>query len=115
MFGCRPGVQFTIPLNAVFYLCLLSNTLAASLAPIQDCDEVFNYWEPTHYLDHGYGLQTWEYSPQYSIRSWLYIAFHAIIGKASAVVSRTKAAEFYFIRLGLAFLCAACETRLFSA
>lgn len=47
---------------------------------MQDCDETFNYWEPTHYLSHGYGLQTWEYSPEYGIRSWLYIGLHAVIG-----------------------------------
>lgn len=54
--------------------------MAALFAPIQDCDETFNYWEPAHYLSHGYGLQTWEYSPEYAIRSWLYIVLHAIPG-----------------------------------
>lgn len=28
---------------------------------VHDCDEVFNYWEPLHYVLHGYGMQTWEY------------------------------------------------------
>lgn len=28
---------------------------------ISDCDEVFNYWEPLHFMQHGRGLQTWEY------------------------------------------------------
>jgi hypothetical protein len=28
---------------------------------IHDCDEVFNFWEPLHYLLYGYGKQTWEY------------------------------------------------------
>ncbi|KLJ09366.1 alpha-1,2-mannosyltransferase [Blastomyces silverae] len=107
--------QFFIPLNVVFYVCLLSNTLAASLAPIQDCDEVFNYWEPTHYLVHGYGLQTWEYSPEYSIRSWLYVSLHAGVGKISTFVARSKSAQFYFIRMALAFICTACETRIYSA
>lgn len=27
---------------------------------ITDCDETFNYWEPMHYMIHGFGLQTWE-------------------------------------------------------
>ncbi|PGH37096.1 alpha-1,2-mannosyltransferase [[Emmonsia] crescens] len=107
--------QFFIPLNVVFYVCLLSNTLAASLAPIQDCDEVFNYWEPTHYLVHGYGLQTWEYSPEYSIRSWLYVSLHAGIAKISTFVARSKSAQFYFVRMALAFMCTACETRIYSA
>ena len=33
---------------------------------IHDCDEVFNFWEPLHYLLYGYGKQTWEY--RYSAR-----------------------------------------------
>ena len=49
------------------------------LSPIQDCDETFNYVEPLHYLLHGYGRQTWEYSPTYAIRSWTYIAMHALL------------------------------------
>jgi alpha-1,2-mannosyltransferase len=28
---------------------------------ISDCDEVFNYWEPMHFMLYGTGLQTWEY------------------------------------------------------
>lgn len=59
---------------------------------ISDCDEgaffpplastelnvliVYNFWEPLHYLDRGYGFQTWETSPAYAIRSWAYIALH---------------------------------------
>lgn len=37
---------------------------------------VFNFWEPLHYLYKGYGFQTWETSPEYSIRSWAYILLH---------------------------------------
>ena len=33
---------------------------------ITDCDETFNYWEPAHYVQHGWGFQTWEYSPEYA-------------------------------------------------
>lgn len=75
---------------------------------------MFNYWEPTHYLNHGYGLQTWEYSPEYSIRSWLYIVIHAAIGKLGSLLSRTKTFEFFFIRVMLALTCAICESRLYS-
>jgi alpha-1,2-mannosyltransferase len=98
-----------------FLLLLISNCLAALYSPIQDCDEVFNYWEPTHYLSHGYGLQTWEYSPKYSIRSWLYIIPHAVIAKGSSIFASRKTVEFYLIRFALAIICAVCETRLFSA
>ena len=42
----------------------------------------FNYWEPLHLLAHApwplgtaqSPFQTWEYSPQYAIRSWAYVA-----------------------------------------
>ena len=113
---CRPApASLYIPLNISLYICLLANILAALFSPIQDCDEVFNYWEPTHYLAHGYGLQTWEYSPEYSIRSWLYISFHAVIAKISSIFTRTKAGQFYFVRLVLALVCTGCEVRLYSA
>lgn len=97
-----------------FYLCLLSHVLAASYAPILDCDEVFNFWEPTHYLNHGYGLQTWEYSPEYAIRSWLYVVLYAVPQKFASIFARNKSYEFYIVRVLLAFICAACETRLFA-
>ncbi|KAL8908713.1 MAG: hypothetical protein Q9207_000681 [Kuettlingeria erythrocarpa] len=111
----KPPSPPAIPTIAIFYGFLVVNALAAALAPIQDCDEVFNYWEPTHYLNRGSGLQTWEYSPEYTIRSWLYIVIHAIIGKAGSMFSSRPSFEFYFIRLALAATCAACETRLCSA
>lgn len=99
----------------VFTVFLASNLLAALYTPIQDCDEVFNYWEPTHYLNHRYGLQTWEYAPEFSVRSWLYIVIHAVVGKFGSLLSPKKAFEFYFIRLALGVFCAWSETRFFSA
>ncbi|CZT10349.1 related to mannosyltransferase [Rhynchosporium graminicola] len=97
----RPATPFAVQPISAFYVFFVANILAALYAPIQDCDETFNYWEPTHYLSHGYGLQTWEYSPDYAIRSWLYIILHALVG------------EFYFVRYFLAFGCALSQTILF--
>ncbi|MCJ1257008.1 mannosyltransferase [Lignoscripta atroalba] len=111
----RPPKQFLVPPIIAFYIFAFINIIAAAYAPIQDCDEVFNYWEPTHYLNRGYGLQTWEYSPEFSIRSWLYIAIHAIVGKLSSLLSATKTCEFYFIRTVLALVCAICESHFFIA
>ncbi|KAL4876260.1 hypothetical protein BJY04DRAFT_231730 [Aspergillus karnatakaensis] len=110
-----PPPPFYLPLNVTLYVCVISNAISAFLAPIQDCDEVFNFWEPTHYLNHGYGLQTWEYSPVYSIRSWLYISLHGAVGKIGSFAFSKKPAEFYFIRFCLGMICAACQTRLYSA
>lgn len=97
-----------------FYSFLAVNIVAALYAPIQDCDEVFNYWEPTNYLNRRFGLQTWEYSPEFAIRSWLYIVIHAIPGKLGSLFSSKPSFEFYFIRVMLGFVCALCELRLFT-
>jgi hypothetical protein len=35
---------------------------------------VYNYWEPLHFLLYGKGFQTWEYAPEYAIRSYAYVA-----------------------------------------
>jgi len=83
---------------------------------VLDCDEVYQYWEPTHYLNHGYGMQSWEYSPDFAIRSWAYAGLHATvigIGRLTPF-GRTKAAEFYFLRIFLGFICALCEAKLFA-
>ena len=42
-------------------ILLIARGLSASRNLVHDCDEVFNYWEPLHYLLYGYGFQTWEY------------------------------------------------------
>lgn len=98
-----------------FYVFLSANIIAAIFSPIQDCDEVFNYWEPTHYLNHGYGLQTWEYSPEYAIRSWTYAGLHAsIIWIGRLLPFPSKMSEFYLLRFVLALFCSFCQTRLFS-
>lgn len=107
--------QFFVPQRVTITTFFIVNLLAAFYAPIQDCDEVYNYWEPTHYLNHHYGLQTWEYAPEFSIRSWLYIFIHAIIGKLASFISSRKTFQFYAVRAVLAMACAFCETRLFAA
>ncbi|KAJ5987514.1 GPI mannosyltransferase [Penicillium sp. IBT 35674x] len=110
-----PPPPFYLPLNITLYVCIFANSLAAFFSPIQDCDEVFNFWEPAHYLQHGYGLQTWEYSPVYSIRSWLYVSLHAAVGKLGSLFVHSKTTEFYMIRVFMALFCAACQTRLYSS
>ncbi|KAI0387377.1 glycosyltransferase family 22 protein [Hypomontagnella monticulosa] len=106
--------SFMIEPIKAFYIFLAANLISALFAPIQDCDETFNYWEPTHYLSHGYGLQTWEYSPEYAIRSWSYVGLHAIVGNIRRLLPQsTKVAEFYFVRYVLAFICSLCQVLLF--
>ncbi|EMC95655.1 glycosyltransferase family 22 protein [Baudoinia panamericana UAMH 10762] len=97
-----------------FYALFASHIVAAIFSPIQDCDEVFNYWEPTHYLTHGHGFQTWEYSPEYAIRSWAYTGLHALVTLPVKLANGDKVAAFYLLRIFLGFICALSETRLFS-
>jgi hypothetical protein len=53
--GRRPGVW-------LIFACLLApRLLSAASNIVHDCDEVFNYWEPLHFLLYGHGMQTWEY------------------------------------------------------
>ena len=62
-------------LNSSILLLLLITRIVIQpyYSLISDCDETFNYWEPLNLLVRGFGKQTWEYSPEYSIRSWAFL------------------------------------------
>ncbi|TQD83453.1 hypothetical protein C1H46_030999 [Malus baccata] len=51
------GFGWFFPLVALGMLRYMSATSNI----IHDCDEVFNYWEPLHFLLYKSGFQTWEY------------------------------------------------------
>ncbi|GBG23888.1 Alpha-1,2-mannosyltransferase ALG9 [Hondaea fermentalgiana] len=94
--------------------------VGAQLSPIMDCDETFNYWEPLHYLLYGRGLQTWEYSPAYALRSYAYLGVNGLLGAPAylrhAAGSETeKALVFFTIRAGLGLLSAVGEALLCDA
>jgi len=55
--GADGGLGWGLPLFALGMLRYMSATSNI----IHDCDEVFNYWEPLHYLLYKSGFQTWEY------------------------------------------------------
>lgn len=79
--------------------------MSATSNIIHDCDEVFNYWEPLHYLLYNSGFQTWEYSSQFALRSYLYILFHEVVGRpASWLFGEEKVRVFYAVRLFLGVL-----------
>ncbi|TKA30433.1 hypothetical protein B0A50_02660 [Salinomyces thailandicus] len=105
---------FQLDPRIAFSILVTAHILAALYHPIQDCDETFNFWEPTHYLTHSHGLQTWEYSPTYAIRSWTYIGLHALATLPARLLYLGKTGEFYSVRMILGTLCALCETRLFT-
>ncbi|KAI5951336.1 ALG9 [Candida jiufengensis] len=79
-----------------------------------DCDETFNYWEPLNLMLRGFGKQTWEYSPVYSIRSYAYLVPYYLIGKLAQLLNLNPVHVFYFIRVfDLAGFTSFCELYLF--
>lgn len=100
--------------STVFKLFMSANLAAALLSNISDCDEIFNYWEPLHYLLYGNGFQTWEYSPTYAIRSWAYIRLHSILTWAHLnLFNSNKLLVFYFVRSMLALFCSLSEVHFY--
>ncbi|OAY84123.1 Dol-P-Man:Man(6)GlcNAc(2)-PP-Dol alpha-1,2-mannosyltransferase [Ananas comosus] len=87
--------------------------MSATSNIIHDCDEVFNYWEPLHFLLYKSGFQTWEYSSEFALRSYLYIFLHAIVaGPASKIFNEDKVRVFYSVRLFLGLISTITETML---
>lgn len=83
---------------------------------IQDCDEVFNFFEPLHYFTFNSGFQTWELSPEYSIRSWAYILMHWPLAHIAPFALKVqKRAAFFVLRIALGMMCAACEAKFYRA
>ncbi|KGN55070.1 dol-P-Man:Man(6)GlcNAc(2)-PP-Dol alpha-1,2-mannosyltransferase [Cucumis sativus] len=107
--GEDKGLGWFFPLFALGLLRYMSATSNI----IHDCDEVFNYWEPLHFLLYKSGFQTWEYSSQFALRSYLYIVLHELVGRPAAwLFSEDKVRVFFAVRLFLGFLSVVTETVL---
>ncbi|KAF9896573.1 mannosyltransferase, partial [Lobosporangium transversale] len=69
-----------------------------------------------HYLQYGSGLETWEYSPVYAIRSWAYILANALPAEiARLALSANRLQVFFILRIILGALSAHCEATLYRA
>ncbi|KAJ2500632.1 mannosyltransferase [Coemansia sp. RSA 1972] len=103
--------EYVPSLSVLFRFLALVRVSGALLSPIQDCDEVYNYWEPLHFLQFGTGKQTWEYSPQYSLRSFAYLHVYDMLirGMHLVIGFQTKTQVFYALRVCLALISALCE------
>ncbi|KAI9019290.1 Alg9-like mannosyltransferase family-domain-containing protein [Phycomyces nitens] len=104
---------FTLSLKSAFRVLLIIRCASALYRTIADCDEVFNYWEPLHYLQNGYGFETWEYSPEFSIRSWAYIVLHAIVGVFGKIFVSNKLQSFYLLRMALGAFSSFAEAKFY--
>ena len=93
-------------LNSSILLLLLITRIVIQpyYSLISDCDETFNYWEPLNLLVRGFGKQTWEYSPEYSIRSWAFLLpLYGILKPLNQVID-SKVLLFYTARALLGFV-----------
>lgn len=88
------------------------NIAAALVNHIDDTDETFGYYEPLHYLLFGYGMQTWEYAPEYAIRTYSFIAALWPFGFFYKTVGLSKPEIFLGIRLILGSFTAYAESKL---
>ena len=43
--------------------------------------------QPAHFLSFGFGMQTWEYAPQYALRSYSYLVPHALVASAASKIA----------------------------
>lgn len=96
--------------DLAFKAFLSARICAALWAHIADCDETFNYWEPLHYLVYGQGLQTWEYSPEFALRSYTYLLIHGVPAFVyNCLFKSNPMMVFYFVRIVLGISCALVE------
>ncbi|XP_047542826.1 alpha-1,2-mannosyltransferase ALG9 [Vanessa atalanta] len=103
------------PGGALALFLLISARLASAYwGQIADCDETYNYWEPLHYLVYGNGLQTWEYSPTYAIRSYMPLWLFAVPAKILSYLT-TPVSVFYTLRSLLAVMTACAELMFYKA
>ncbi|VAH74614.1 unnamed protein product [Triticum turgidum subsp. durum] len=104
------GMRWFLPFLALGLL----RHMSASSNLIHDCDEVFNYWEPLHFLLYRSGFQTWEYSSDHALRSYLYLFIHGLVaGPASSIFGgEHKVRVFYAVRIFLGLLSTITETVL---
>lgn len=109
--------NLTFPSGDTAFKALLSARFCAAIwSHITDCDETFNYWEPTHFLVFGKGLQTWEYSPQFAIRSYFYLMIHATPAWLyHKLLQPNPLLMFYFSRCLLGLVCAFAEVYFYKA
>ncbi|KAK2985500.1 hypothetical protein RJ640_004351 [Escallonia rubra] len=96
----KGGIGWILPVLALGLLRYMSATSNI----IHDCDEVFNYWEPLHYL---------LYNSQFALRSYLYILLHKLVGwPASWWFGDEKVRVFYAVRIFLGVLSVITEASL---
>ena len=102
---------------SLFTLLAAWYLIASQINHIDDCDEVFGYYEPLHYLmsDEGVGLQTWEYAPSYAIRTYAFIYPFYVLVLPLYRMGFSKLFIFQFVRSAICLLAAYSQTLFIQA
>lgn len=99
-----------ISFSGLLWGLLLLHSFAAFVNHIDDTDEIFGYYEPLHYLMQGSGMQTWEYAPEFALRSYAFLMPLLCSCKPfTAFSSLTGIDMFRFIRVIIGCWMAYCE------
>ncbi|KAL0232087.1 hypothetical protein PCE1_003083 [Barthelona sp. PCE] len=95
-----------------FFFLFLLRVILCFYYVIDDCDESMNYYEPLHLLLYKYGLQTWEYSPEYGLRSYFYLLLHTPLAFLAKTIFNNKMAVFQSVQITLAIVSSICDVLL---
>lgn len=100
---------------ALFLLAIYAG-VASKLNHIDDTDETYGYWEVVHHLLYGHGMQTWEYAPQFAIRTYAFVAPLYLVGAALRYAANLpKVAVFYTLRMVLGLCTALAQSQYLDA
>lgn len=105
-----PSASGRVSFLVLFAVFGVMNGIGARLSHIDDTDETFGYWEVLHYLLYGRGMQTWEYSPEYAIRTYSFMSPMYICGRMLISLGATKLEVFHGVRLLLGLFSALAQT-----
>jgi alpha-1,2-mannosyltransferase len=97
----------------IFAAFLALNLIASNVNHIDDTDETYGYYEPLHYLLYQRGLQTWEYAPDFAIRSYSFIfpIYLYCLGILKINPTLSKVTVFQLIRVLLGVFTAYSQTK----
>ena len=116
-FACGTGndSEYAPVKSLAFKLLLICRFCSAMMANINDCDETYNYWEPAHFVIYKRGFQTWEYSPQFALRSYSFVWMYAWLIWILKHVIESRLVLFFLLRLSMGIVCAFCELIFYRA
>ena len=113
--GTEYDYEYAPVKSLAFKLLLICRFCSAMMANINDCDETYNYWEPAHFVIYKRGFQTWEYSPQFALRTYSFVWLYAWLLWILKHFIDSRLVLFFLLRLSMGIFCAFCELIFYRA